>query len=98
MRHCVVFQCQCHRADQDVASPTRPIPRIEGTSDGLVLLKSFRSLTSDRDAVGAQGERLERRADALGNLPRGIDRRHFAALDRIDEAAILGGAQVGVPG
>ena len=33
------------------------------------------------------GKQLERRADALRNLPRGIDPAHFAALERIDEDA-----------
>ena len=36
---------------------------------------------------GRTGKQLERRADALRNLPRGIDRAHFAALERIDEDA-----------
>ena len=37
-----------------------------------VLSGAFVPLISDRDAVRTEGKQLERRADALGNLPRGI--------------------------
>jgi hypothetical protein len=36
---------------------------------------------------GRKGKQLERRADALRNLPRGVIGAYFAAIDRIDENA-----------
>jgi len=36
---------------------------------------------------GRKGKQLERRADALRNLPRGVIGAYFAALGRIDEDA-----------